>query len=266
MIETGPATTREPPSLPPAWILAGGLATRLASVLPDRPKALAPIGDRPFLAIQLEQLYGLGFRRVLLLLGARHQAILDFLAQPGGPAESRADLSIGTSIEPEPLGTGGALKHAQAHAHAHEPFFLLNGDTYLDFDAQAMMRRHRSSGAVVTLAAVEQVDTSRFGRLDVTPEGFVRGFREKAASSGPGLINAGVYVMQPELLSLIVADRPVSLERELFPSLLAAGRKLAVAPQAGSFFDIGTPDDLRLFIEFSRSAPTRSATKEDRHD
>jgi NDP-sugar pyrophosphorylase family protein len=235
--------------LPPAWILAGGLGTRLAEVLPDRPKALAPIGDRPFLAIMLDQLQAAGFERVLLLLGARHQLILDFLAGWSDQTPHGPPLRIETSIEPGPLGTGGALKHAQSRAR--EPFFVLNGDTYADFDAAALVRRHRDSGALVTLAAVEQADTGRFGRLDVTPDDLVQGFREKAVSSGPGLINAGVYVMQPEVLDLIPGDRPVSLEREIFPRL-AEGRRLAVSRQGGAFFDIGTPDDLRAFVDFSR--------------
>ena len=132
------------------------------------------------------------------------------------------------------------------------PFFLLNGDTYVDFDARAMWRQHRDSGALATLAVVQRDDCRRFGRVDFTPEGFLAGFREKTDAAEPGWINAGVYLLQPEVVSLIPADRPVSLEREVFPTLLASGRRVAVSRQAGTFFDIGTPDDLRAFQEYAQ--------------
>jgi len=240
-----------PERLPPAWILAGGLGTRLREVLPDRAKALAPIGSRPFLALLLDQLRAAGFEDVVMLLGARHEGVVEFIAaQSPARADEPPPLRIRVSIESSPLGTGGAVKNAEALAT--EPFFLLNGDTYVDFDARAMWRQHRDSGALATLAVVQRDDCRRFGRVDFTPEGFLAGFREKTDAAEPGWINAGVYLLQPEVVSLIPADRPVSLEREVFPTLLASGRRVAVSRQAGTFFDIGTPDDLRAFQEYAQ--------------
>jgi NDP-sugar pyrophosphorylase family protein len=243
--------------LPPAFILAGGLGTRLAAAVPDRPKALAPIGDRPFLDIVFDQLLGLGIERVVLLLGARHEAILRFLADRKSRRQGRPDLYVQTSIEPAPLGTGGAVRFA--HRFASEPFFLLNGDTYLDFDATTLVTFHQEKDAIVTLAASHQEDTARFGQVDVSPEGFVLRFREKAASSGPGLINGGVYLMDPSLLALIPDGRPVSLEQETFPRLLSQGKRMAAMPQRGDFFDIGTPESHKAFAAFiGQTPPTRN--------
>jgi D-glycero-alpha-D-manno-heptose 1-phosphate guanylyltransferase len=236
--------------LPPAWILAGGLGTRLAGVLPDRPKALAQVGERAFLDILLDQLQGAGFERVRLLLGVRHQAVLDFLVERRLRRWGLPELHIDSSIEARPLGTGGALRNARAHAG--EPFFVVNGDTYTDFDPCGMLDLHHHSQAILTLAAVHENDCRRFGSLEVTAAGFLRGFREKANSSGAGWINAGVYLMNPEVLSFIADERPVSLEGEVFPRLLSDGRLIGVAKQRGAFFDIGTPESLREFGDFMR--------------
>jgi NDP-sugar pyrophosphorylase family protein len=229
----------------------------LAATVPDRPKALAPIGGRPFLDILFDQLLNMGFGAVVLLLGARHQAILEFLVDR---AKHRcADLRVETSIEPSPLGTAGAVKLAARHAHG--PFFLLNGDTYLDFDAPALVHCHEEKQALVTLAASHQEDTSRFGRLEVSPNGFIQAFREKAACRGPGFINGGVYLMNPALLDLIPDGRPVSLEQEIFPRLLAEGRPLAALPQGGDFFDIGTPESYKAFASFlGQTSHSKAAT------
>jgi NDP-sugar pyrophosphorylase family protein len=234
--------------LPATWILAGGLGTRLAAVVPDRPKALALIGDRPFLDIVFDQLLAAGIERVVLLLGARHEAILRFLDERKARRPGAPELQVETSIEPSPLGTGGAVKFAERFAT--EPFFLLNGDTYLDFNPMDLVARHEASGALVTLAASHQQDTRRFGQLELTNDGFVSGFREKADSTGAGYINGGVYLVEPSLLELIPEGRPVSLEQETFPLAIATGKRMAALPQSGDFFDIGTPESYRAFLAY----------------
>jgi D-glycero-alpha-D-manno-heptose 1-phosphate guanylyltransferase len=236
-------------ALPPAWILAGGLGTRLSQVLPDLPKALAPVGERPFLDIVLDQLLTLGIRDVVLLLGTRHEAILQFLGERRA-RRGAGDVHVRTSVESSPLGTGGAVKLA-AHL-ADGPFFLMNGDTYLDFDAAALAARHRDTHADITLAASHQKDTGRFGRLDLTEAGLVRGFCEKAQSTGPGYINGGVYMIEPDVLDLIPAGRPVSLEQATFPLAIACGKTVAALPTEGDFFDIGTPQSYQAFVEYLR--------------
>lgn len=237
-------------------ILAGGKGTRLASVVADRPKVLAPVDGRPFLDHLLAMLERRGLRRLVFLLGYRHEDVTAALA-----ARADSALSFEWVVEQEPLGTGGALRNAADHCAglSQDDFFLVNGDTFVDFDAAALLAAHRASGAAVTLAAVEVPDAGRYGALDVDAGGAVRAFREKAQPSGPGLINGGVYVVAPRVLELVAAGRAVSLESEVMPALLAKGDRLLAVPQPGAtFFDIGTPESLAAFAR--AVAPGREET------
>jgi NDP-sugar pyrophosphorylase family protein len=231
-----------------ALILAGGLGTRLQGLIPNRPKVLAPIAGRPFLDILVRHLADCGIARLVLLLGSRYEQVVDHVQACRRGAFWPSDVDVQFSIEPGPLGTGGAVKLAERFCD--RTFFLLNGDTYFDFDAEILLQRHRAAGSVVTVAGAKVSDAGRYGSLDVTPDGRVARFREKDASGGPGLINAGVYVMEPGVLAHIESGRPVSLESEVFPALLSAGQGMAVSVQDGSFFDIGTPSRYHEFVEF----------------
>lgn len=235
-------------SLDQAWmlVLAGGKGTRLADAVPNRPKVLAPVGERTFLDILLERLHGHGVRRVALLLGVHHQQVLHHLRDGGAVP---AGMEIATVVEDEPLGTAGALKLAASFCQT--TFLVANGDTYLDLDAPALWAAHRRTGALVTLAGVGVPDAGRYGALDVDGEGRLRTFREKDPAGGPGLISGGVYVMQPELLDLIPGGRGVSLEQEVFPAAIAGGHRFQVVPQTGRFFDIGTETSWRDFVRFA---------------
>jgi NDP-sugar pyrophosphorylase family protein len=239
-----PATVRER-----AFILAGGLGTRLRGLIPDRPKVLAPIAERPFLDILVEELYGRGIRRFVLLLGHRSEQVIAFVASRR--AVWPADLEVAFSVEASPLGTGGALKLAAQFCDGR--FLLLNGDTYFDLDLGALLRAHETAKASVTLAAASVEDAGRYGRLDVSAAGLVQRFREKDIGAGSGLINAGVYLMEPAVLEGIAANTAVSLENDVFPALLSGGQRVAVSPQTGAFFDIGTPASYQSFVAFCAS-------------
>ena len=230
-----------------AWmlVLAGGKGTRLAAAVPNRPKVLAPVGDRPFLDILLERLHGHGLRRVALLLGVHHQQVLDHLRDGGAVP---AGMEVATVVEDQPLGTGGALKLAARFCES--TFLVANGDTYLDLDAPALWAAHRRTGALVTLAGIQVPAAGRYGALDVDGEGRLRAFREKDPAGGPGLISGGVYVMEPALQQLIPDGRAVSLEQEVFPAAIAGGHRLQVVPQTGRFFDIGTETSWQDFVRF----------------
>jgi Nucleoside-diphosphate-sugar pyrophosphorylase involved in lipopolysaccharide biosynthesis/translation initiation factor 2B, gamma/epsilon subunits (eIF-2Bgamma/eIF-2Bepsilon) len=248
-----------------ALILAGGLGTRLRSLLPDRPKVLAPIAGRPFLDILVEQLLARGVRRIVLLLGNLSDQVMAHVEDRRG--EWPADLQVDFSVETSPLGTGGAVKLAERFCEGR--FLLFNGDTYFDLDIAALLRTHESTRALLTLAAAEVADADRFGRLEVSAEGFIRRFREKEVSAGPGLINAGVYLMEPAVLGRIPAGRAVSLESEVFPALLADGQRFFVSAQHGAFFDIGTPPGYQSFIDFCREQhllrASKAGTNHDQH-
>ncbi|MGD0837514.1 MAG: sugar phosphate nucleotidyltransferase [Polyangia bacterium] len=235
------------------FILAGGLGTRLAGVVSDRPKVLALVDDRPFLGILIDLLLARGIRRIVLLLGHRAEQVLDFVQ--AGRSSWPAGLEIEASTEPSPLGTGGALKLASRFCD--ERFLLCNGDTYLDLDLDALLRAHENARALVTLAAATVDNADRYGRLDLSAQGSLAGFCEKDGGARPGLINAGVYVMEPAVLHRIVA--PSSLERQVLPGLLAAGEPIGVSPQGGAFFDIGTPASYHDFVAFYRARRLSSA-------
>ncbi|MBX9579278.1 MAG: nucleotidyltransferase family protein [Gemmataceae bacterium] len=231
-----------------AAILAGGLGTRLRSVVADRPKVLAPVAGRPFLAHLLDQLSAGGVDDVVLLVGyAADQVRAAF-------GDHYRDVRIRYSAEPHPLGTGGAIRHALPHFD-RERILLLNGDSYCDFDPATLARNVPGVGMV--LAEVD--DTSRYGRVEVGPDRLVRGFAEKAAGAGPGRVNAGVYLFPRGRLTDLPADRPLSWERDVLPGWVAAGD--VTGYPGGRFIDIGTPESFAAAVAFFDPAltPRRAA-------
>ncbi len=223
-----------------AIILAGGLGTRLRPALPAMPKVLAPVAGRPFLACLLDQVVKLGVRRAMLCTGY----MADSVAAAIGPRYGA--LEIVYSREDEPLGTGGALRRA-AHRIEAETVLALNGDSYcgLDLDALLALRVANPGAAVVALAALE--DTRGYGRVETDDTGRIVAFREKDDVSGPGLVNAGVYLMDAAALRALPDRRPLSLEREIFPAWADGRLYGCVAP--GPFVDIGLPARYKIAAE-----------------
>lgn len=229
-----------------ALILCGGLGTRLRSAVAEVPKVLAPVAGRPFLDVLVAEIRRAGLHRLVLLAGHLADQVERYA---GGPLRrAYPDVELALSAEPAPLGTAGAVKHAARFIDG--TFLLVNGDTFLELDAAALLAAHRAAGALVTLAAVPVPDTSRYGALDVAPDGALRSFTEKATAAGPGLINAGAYLAEPRLLDEIPAGRAASLEREILPALLARGERLQTHRQAGRFVDIGTPESWAAFSRY----------------
>lgn len=233
----------------PVVILAGGLGTRLQAVVSDRPKALAPIGGRSFLEIQIELLREQGARRFVLCVGHRADQIQTALGNG-----SRLGVRIDYSVEKELLGTAGALRLAASFFQPRA--LVLNGDTYLATDYGRLLEHHHQvhtrAGALATLTLARLEEGGRFGTVLLDPsERWVVGFREKEAAGPAGSwLNAGAYVLENELLDLIPPHQPASLEREIFPWALRSENRLAAFPCAQPFYDIGTPDDFRLFNQW----------------
>ena len=225
----------EPLAETTALVLAGGLGTRLRESVSDRPKVLAEVLGRPFLAFLLDQLVDAGVRRIVLCTGYMGELV----ERAFGSEYRGAELAY--SLEASPLGTGGALQLALPLL-ASDPVLVLNGDSYCDVDLRALKLWQVESGArnVLTLTRVE--DTSRFGRVELDDERRLTSFLEKGDAEGPGLINAGVYLLGRELLESIpdaTAGGPVSLERDILSAWIARG--LHGFPTQGRFLDIGTP-------------------------
>ncbi len=217
-------------------ILAGGLGTRVRAEFPDLPKPLIPICGKPFLERQLTLLAAQGFRQFTLCVGYRASQIMEYFG-----IGTAWGISLTYSVEPFPLGTAGALKYAAADFH--ESALVLNGDTYLDVDYRALIGCHdrRRPEVVGTLALTKVPDSARFGEVVMANDGRIVAFTEKVdGHGGPGLINAGAYVLEPRVLDVIPSGRASSLERDIFPALAAAGQ-LDGTIVTGSFVDIGTP-------------------------
>ncbi len=218
-----------------ALLLLGGRGTRLRPLTLERPKPLLPILNRPFLSYQIDLLKRHGVREVVLALG--HQSA-QFRRRLG---DGRAwGVRFVYSVEKEPLGTGGAI--GLARAHLTEPSFILNGDIFSDFDLNALRAHHEARRAEATLALVEVPDPSAYGLVETRGDGTVTRFLEKPTGrSFPcRTVNAGCYLFEPSVFDFIPAGRAVSVERDVFPGLLAAGRRVAGWRHGGYWSDIGT--------------------------
>jgi len=216
-------------------VLAGGLGTRLAAAVPDLPKALAPVGKRAFVEYLLDWLQSQGASRVVFLLGHRAEQLQEHLE-----AHPRAGMRFETSVEPGPLGTGGAIGFARAKLGG-DPVLAVNGDTFVDADLTPLVAAHHASGAPASLLAVRVPDAARYGRLEIG-DGRLVAFREKdPAFKGAAAINAGVYLLSAALLDRLAARGAGSLERDTLERF-AAGTLAVHLDEGARFVDIGTPE------------------------
>ncbi len=214
-------------------ILAGGLGTRLRSVVSDRPKVLAPVCGRPFLHYWLDRLTSLGLDRIVLCTG--YQA--DKVRQTVGDRFGKATLIH--SLENQPLGTAGALRQACAH-FKRDIVLVVNGDSFCDVDLRAFWNSQLEVDAPLSMTVTWVDDASRYGRVELSCLKEVVGFREKQPGSGAGWINAGVYLIRKETLHSIPEGCAASLERDLLPKLLTG--RIHGFPTKTRFIDIGTPE------------------------
>lgn len=216
-----------------AIVLAGGLGTRLRSVVSDLPKPMAPINGKPFLAILLETLSHAGFTAATLAVGYRSEAIRAYFGN------SYRSLRLSYSVETEPLGTGGALRQALAQTTASQ-VFVVNGDTYLELDYQAMLAAHLEADVALSVAVRAVPDASRYGALEIKQHR-IQGFFEKGRS-GSGLINGGVYLLSRALFERYPLATVFSFETDLLMPHVREIKPLAFET-AGLFIDIGVPED-----------------------
>jgi len=220
-----------------AYVLAGGLGTRLRSRLGILPKVLAPFGDGTFLDVQLDWLAACGVNEAILALGVRAEPVIARVRTRAAEAIPK----VSWTVDPVPLGTGGAL--ALAARDERRSFLAINGDTLAELDLVALLDLHEASGAWVTLACYRVGDASARGWVEMDDEGRVSAFREKAGG-GKAWVSGGVCLCEPEVLAEIPKGRPSSLETDVLPALLAAGRPVCALRCRGRFYDIGTPEGL----------------------
>lgn len=226
---------------PEAVIVAGGFGTRMRPLTLHRPKHLLPVAGVPFLAHQLAKLAACGVRRVVLATSYRAS---DF--EPVFGDGTAYGLQLEYVSEPEPLGTGGAIRNAARclDSASDDPVVVLNGDVLSGHDLGRQLLHHRRSGAAATLHLVEVEDARAFGCVPTDEQGRVTAFIEKSPDPVSRQVNAGCYVFTRSVIDQIPVDRPVSVERETFPQLLAGGAVLMGHLESGYWLDVGTPHSL----------------------
>jgi mannose-1-phosphate guanylyltransferase len=218
-----------------ALVLAGGEGTRLRPLTSTVPKPVVPLVDRPFIAFMLDWLRRHGVDEVILSCGHLASGVRDVLGD--GSAHG---VRLRYVEEPRPLGTGGALKHAEALLD--ERFLMLNGDVLTDIDVTAQLAQHEATGARATLGLYPVEDPSAYGLVRLDAGARVTEFVEKPAPDQIDThnISAGVYVLERSVLDLLEPGRAASIEREVFPQLVGKGLFGHVA--RGYWMDIGTPE------------------------
>ena len=218
-----------------AVILVGGEGTRMRPLTQTVPKPIMTLVDRPLIVFMLEWLRDHGVDDVVLCCGFLPTAVEAALGDG-----SSLGLRIRCIAEPEPLGTGGALKFAEARLD--ERFLMLNGDVLTDLDLTGQIAQHERTGAAATLALVGVDDPTAYGLVRMTAARAVTEFVEKPRPDevDTNLISAGAYVLERSVLERIPAGRNVSIEREVWPQLVGHG--LYGFPCEAYWLDVGTPD------------------------
>jgi mannose-1-phosphate guanylyltransferase len=219
-----------------AVILVGGEGTRLRPITSRVPKPVAPVVERPFVAYILDNLARHGVERAVFSTGFLAEAIA---AEIGDGAEY--GVRVDYAVESEPLGTAGAIANC-VDVLGDGSFYVFNGDVLSDVDLTALGEFHAGKGGMGTIYLTPVDDPRRYGLVELRDDGAVESFLEKPGEyEGTALINAGVYVLEPEVLEMIPRGRLFSIERGVFPRLAQAGSLYGFVDE-GYWRDIGTPD------------------------
>jgi D-glycero-alpha-D-manno-heptose 1-phosphate guanylyltransferase len=226
-----------------AVVLAGGMGTRLRSVVADRPKVLAPVAGRPFLTYLLDQIADAGIRRVVLSTGHLAEQFNSVIGN------RYRDIAITYAHEEQPLGTGGAIRFACGFTDADQ-LLVMNGDSYCDANLAEYIEWHVGGRHDVSLMLAKVDDSSRYGTVEIDGHGRIRAFIEKRPEHTAGYINAGVYLLRRAMLEEMPSG-PSSIERDVFPQWLEK-RSVMGWVTDGAFIDIGVPSDYERSQEFMR--------------
>lgn len=246
------------PLMPDAVVLCGGAGLRLKAVTGDRPKPMAEVAGRPFLERLLNQLRSHGYKRVILAAGYGAAEIQSHFG------EAFEGMDIAYSNEISPLGTGGALRNAASLVRS-KCCLTMNGDSYTDADLRAFGIAHREWGADLSIVLVPVDGRGDAGSVVVDSSQNIVKFAEKERADSSRYLNAGIYMISRQMLHSIPEERPVSLERQVFPDWISTGRRVKGFVHPGTCMDIGTPERFRVAQQVfnEASAPNRGAGEED---
>jgi len=225
-----------------AVILVGGEGTRLRPLTCNTTKAMVPILNKPFLEHLLGYLKGHGITDIILAMSYLPQGIKSYFGDG-----ARLGVSLSYLVEEEPMGTAGAVKNAEGYLD--ESFLMLNGDVFTDLDITAMIDFHRRRKAVATIAVTPVDDPTAYGLIETNADGRITRFLEKPTREEvtTNTINAGIYVLEPDILAKIPPGKKVSIERETFQQLLAGQEAMYAYSSTAYWLDMGTPEKyLRL--------------------
>jgi mannose-1-phosphate guanylyltransferase len=221
-----------------AVVLVGGQGSRLRPLTLTTPKPMLPCAGVPFLTHQLLRLAEVGIKHVVLATSYRAEVFSEHFGDGGG-----LGLAIDYVTETEPLGTGGGIRNVAERLTGapDSPVVILNGDVLSGHDLGAQLELHRATGAAATLHLVGVPDPRAFGCVPTDDDGRVTAFLEKTPEPVTDQINAGCYVFRRDVIDGIPAGVPVSVERDTFPGLLAAGTRVQGYREDASWLDVGTP-------------------------
>ncbi len=227
-----------------AIILVGGKATRLEPLSISTPKALIPVFNIPFLEYVIRNLARYQFQDLVLALGNLAKPIMDNLGDG-----RRFGVKLHYSIEDTPLGSAGAAKKAEEYLR--ETFLVINGDNFIDLDYTAMINLHRERKAKVTIALTRVDDPTRYGLVETDSRGKVNRFLEKPKLEEvtTDTVNAGAWLVEPDVMSLVPPETQLSFERNVFPELLSRGEPVYTYTSSGYWIDTGTPE---LYLQLHR--------------
>ncbi len=231
------------------FILVGGLGTRLRSVVSDVPKPMAPVEGKPFLWYKLQQLKSVGFRNFVFCAGYLSEIIEDYFHDG-----KVFGVKIEYSHEDKRLGTAGAMWNARDLVDG--PFFMCNGDTYLNFNPHPMLNFIEKKDAKYVMLLTEPHEKGQEGVVSVDEDDRIKSFVEKPDDENllnQNYINAGIYYLHPDVIDLIPADQKVSIEREIFPKMLEKNTPFYGYEYEGYFIDIGIPKNYDRFCDDVKS-------------
>jgi D-glycero-alpha-D-manno-heptose 1-phosphate guanylyltransferase len=228
-----------PEILPDAVILAGGLGTRLRSVISDLPKPMAPVNGKPFLCYVLEYCQKQGISHAVLSVGYKGHLIREYFGNHFRTQGLPGHIKLSYSFEESPLGTGGGIRLAMDQVIS-DPFYVLNGDTWFNVNLKLLLDQHIAAGSKITLSLKELSDFDRYGTVE-TSDNRVISFREKQPCTR-GLINGGIYCMRKESLEHFEPGSVFSFEKDVLEKS-AGVSTLTGFTFPGYFIDIGIPGD-----------------------
>ncbi|MBW8687728.1 nucleotidyltransferase family protein [Chitinophaga rhizophila] len=215
-------------------VLAGGLGTRLRSVVADKPKCMAPVNDHPFLHYLLQYLIKQGITHVVLSLGYKSEQVIEWCEQANLP------LTLTYATEPEPLGTGGAILNAISHIKGND-CIVVNGDTFFDVSLADLHTFHQQTASNLTLALKPMSEFERYGSVQLDAQGRVTAFLEKQYCK-EGLINGGVYLTSKAYLQSLGLPQQFSFEKEVLEPQVNNQQVFGFVSDT-YFIDIGIPAD-----------------------